>query len=133
MKNPIIKNYTIEEYKTILSYNPFIEKKIKDKSIVFFPMGENLLSELKFNSFNNKDEEEEEEEEEEKEKDNEKNEFESNCKLIEGIIFYNGPTSGNPSTIKNFIRLNKITQNGSGYEATHRRYESAKKVLEMAL
>ncbi|KAN0038632.1 hypothetical protein ACTA71_000815 [Dictyostelium dimigraforme] len=133
MKNPIIKNYTVDEYKTILSFNPFIEKKIKDKSIIFFPMGEKLLTELKFNGAQNDDDNGKDDNgEDNNDEDNEKNEFESKCKLIEGIIFYNGPTSGNPSTIKNFLKLNKITQTGSGYESTHRRYESAKKVLEMA-
>ncbi|KAN0050611.1 hypothetical protein ACTA71_003746 [Dictyostelium dimigraforme] len=109
VKNPKLAIYNIEEYKDILSSNPF-EVSILKSVLILFPTKESL---------------DQSEYEKEKSEMTEKSKWE----LINGIIYYFGRQSGPPEEAKVFKSLNKKFKN---FPHTGRNLNTVKKMLELA-
>ncbi|KAN0022132.1 hypothetical protein ACTFIU_004300 [Dictyostelium citrinum] len=109
VKDPQLAIYTIEEYKDILSSNPF-DVPIPKSVVVFFPTKESL---------------DQSEYEKEKPEMTEKSKWE----LINGIIYYFGKQSGPATELKVFRSLNKKFKN---LPHTGRNFNTVKKMFELA-
>ncbi|EGC38661.1 hypothetical protein DICPUDRAFT_86453 [Dictyostelium purpureum] len=106
MNKPLLAIFNLDEYKDILSSNPFDEP---EKSVIFFPIKTRL------------------------EQDDFDKEIESKCKVVDGTIYYLGPTSSKISSeVKVFRIIDRKTKTGSNNEYTFRTWNSSQKILALA-
>ncbi|KAM9990078.1 hypothetical protein ACTFIY_006105 [Dictyostelium cf. discoideum] len=112
MEKPLMAIFNIEEYNDILSSNPY-EKSNETKTVIFFPINEFLKQS-------------------DCDKDKDFMTKSSQWQLVNGVIWYLGPTTGTASDVKIFKLIEKKIKPGSNNEYTFRTLRSSQKILDTA-
>ncbi|KAN0032348.1 hypothetical protein ACTFIV_006237 [Dictyostelium citrinum] len=112
MEKPLMAIFNMDEYNDILSSNPY-DKANETKTVIFFPINDHLTQ---------------------SDCDKDKDFFTkaSQWKLVNGIIWYLGPTTGTASDVKIFKLIEKKIKPGSNHEYTFRTLRSSQKILDAA-
>ncbi|KAK5582311.1 hypothetical protein RB653_003894 [Dictyostelium firmibasis] len=112
MEKPLMAIFNVDEYKDILSFNPY-DKINESKTVIFFPIND-VLKQSDYD------------------KDKDFMTKATQWQLVNGVIWYLGPTTGTASDVKIFKLIEKKIKPGSNNEYTFRTLRSSQKILDVA-